>query len=623
MKPILIAENISKRYSRNSDVHKRYGIADLCRAIVGARPRETLRPDEFYALHDVSFALNPGDSLGLVGRNGSGKTTLLKLLNRLITPDAGRILIGGKIQALIALGVGFHPKLSGRENVYNSAALIGMTRRKAHDLIDTIVDFAELGEFIDSPVGTYSSGMYSRLGFSVSIHLDPQILLIDEILAVGDIGFQNKCFTRLHQMKKSGVTIVLVSHNHTQITQLCDQALWLHSGKPRKHGPSKEVVKEYLAFIDQQEANRTEELNRVKSETGSKPQTRSSVSLYGGIYNDFDQIENLDVRFLCDGKSVDSLRFNEDVIIRYSFDLKREVKDLNVSLSFWRADGLLYTTISTLNGDLIRNIHTGRVECEVTVPRFSFNPGEYVLVLPVHEGHSYLYRDIVKKFRVIGVRSQMTWGLFTPAYRYRVLTTGVGYSPQADSAADAAQDANGRRAEYGLLTKGEAFSAKGSAVDPSADEQEALGGCAPLYSARLSVESRNRGGAPAWSLRVQAMSAGRSGVAFSLDGIASKPAGRYLVQCSLRSPSTSARFLVGLHDESGATTWGKEQISGSTSFQLAADTWTDVAVFVDLPDIATVPNTVWIVQWEPLDLAWDVDDLAVHRVVNPVYDSVS
>ncbi len=219
---------MSKKYSRNRDAHLSYGITDLFREVFGRKGSTDLRRDEFLAVNDLSFFLNAGDSLAVVGRNGSGKTTLLKMMNGLTKLDTGTIIMEGRVQALISLGAGFNSALSGRDNIYNSASLMGLTSAETRAIFHEIVAFSELEEFIDSPVGTYSSGMTARLGFSVAVHLDPDILLIDEILAVGDYAFQNKCFIKIHELKQKGVTIVLVTHSHTHAIQLCEKAIWLH-----------------------------------------------------------------------------------------------------------------------------------------------------------------------------------------------------------------------------------------------------------------------------------------------------------------------------------------------------------------------------------------------------------
>jgi ABC-type polysaccharide/polyol phosphate transport system ATPase subunit len=421
MKPVIVVENVSKKFSRKINAHLNYGIRDLMTEILGRSRNTQLRQDEFIAVNDLSFALYPGDSFALIGRNGCGKTTTLNMLNGTLKPDAGNIITDGRVQALISLGAGFNPKLSGVENIFNAAAVLGLNAKETNAIIDEVTDFAELDDFIDSPVQTYSSGMYARLGFSVAVHLKPEILLIDEILSVGDHAFQNKCFGKMQQLKNEGMTILLVSHAHTRVIQLCEQALWMHKGKTVKAGPSKEVVKSYLSFLDDQEAKKLKKVNHPPEKKREAIQKKKSPSqLYGAIYNDFDKIGNLQVSFLVGNREVDALKVHDELIIQYSFDLKLPVKNLNVSLNFFRKeDGLLFNTISTLNGDVIKHITSGQVSCKVKIPDVNLNPGKYALVMPIHEGHSYLYRNVVKEFLVKG-NNRMTSGIIDFNYEYQV-----------------------------------------------------------------------------------------------------------------------------------------------------------------------------------------------------------
>lgn len=421
MKPILIAENLKKKFSRNANQHLSYGLSDLFGEILGRREDDAdeLRKDEFWAVDDVSLSLCPGDSLALIGKNGSGKTTVLKMLNNLIKPDHGKIMVEGNVQALINLGAGFNPNLTGRDNIYNSAALRGLSSAQTKEIVDEIIDFAELGEFIDSPVGTYSSGMNARLGFSVAINLRPQIILIDEILSVGDQGFRNKCFIKMFELKKQGVTMVLVSHSHTQVIQFCDYAIWLEHGKVREFGKSKPVVEHYVDSIEQEEAEKVRQLNELSQEALTRPSRRTAQSIYGPVYSDFEHIDNLQVKLMVGGEANNIVKVHQAMTIRYSFDLKRRVEDLNVSINILRKDGLLMTTISTLNGDLLRKTEEGHVECEVTLPNVNLNPGDYVIVMPVHEGHSYLFRNKVAEFKVVR-GDKMTWGVMSLEYDYKV-----------------------------------------------------------------------------------------------------------------------------------------------------------------------------------------------------------
>lgn len=197
-------------------------------------------------LKDINLEIKKGETVALIGVNGSGKSTLLKLMTKIIYPTTGKIITNGKLTSLLELGAGFHPDFTGRENIYFNASIFGLTKTEIESRINDIIEFSELGEFIDSPVRTYSSGMYMRLAFSVAINVDAEILLIDEILAVGDQHFQDKCFAKLNELKNSDKTIVIVSHSLGSVKQLCDRAIWIHEGKVRLDGKTDEVIKEYL-----------------------------------------------------------------------------------------------------------------------------------------------------------------------------------------------------------------------------------------------------------------------------------------------------------------------------------------------------------------------------------------
>jgi hypothetical protein len=197
-------------------------------------------------LRGISFDIEKGDILGIVGKNGSGKSTLLKLITKIIYPDSGSIKINGKVSSLIELGAGFHPDMTGRENIYINASIYGLTKKEIDSKLDTIIKFSELEEFIDSPIRTYSSGMYMRLAFSVAINVEAEILLIDEILSVGDANFQAKCFRKMQELKNSGITIVIVSHDLHTMEKLCNKVIWIESGKIKRNGIPNEVLKEYI-----------------------------------------------------------------------------------------------------------------------------------------------------------------------------------------------------------------------------------------------------------------------------------------------------------------------------------------------------------------------------------------
>lgn len=247
MSELLVSvEGVGKKFCRSLKKSLWYGLTDLGSELIGTnRNHSHLRPDEFWANEDISFNLKRGETVGLIGHNGAGKTTLLRMLNGLIKPDKGRIEIRGRMQALIALGAGFNPILSGRENIYVNAAVLGYSKREIDTKLDQIIDFSGIREFIDSPVQNYSSGMAVRLGFAVAAHMDPDILLIDEILAVGDVVFRKKCFAKIREFRNSGVGIILVTHDISQLYNLSDKALLLNRGRVQAMGNLDDVIRAY------------------------------------------------------------------------------------------------------------------------------------------------------------------------------------------------------------------------------------------------------------------------------------------------------------------------------------------------------------------------------------------
>lgn len=216
------------------------------------------RYDERSVLNGISFNVKAGEAIGLIGHNGCGKSTTLKLLTRIMYPDTGTIRIKGRVSSLIELGAGFHPDMSGRENIYINASIFGLSKKEIDKRVEDIITFSELEEFIDNPVRTYSSGMYMRLAFSVAINVDADVLLIDEILAVGDVNFQQKCFEKLKEIKREGTTIVIVSHSLSQIEQICERSIWIDKGKIREEGRPKSVHEKYLSEMETQRMERIE-----------------------------------------------------------------------------------------------------------------------------------------------------------------------------------------------------------------------------------------------------------------------------------------------------------------------------------------------------------------------------
>ncbi|MBL7184675.1 MAG: ABC transporter ATP-binding protein, partial [Anaerolineae bacterium] len=234
-------DNVSKRFTLRHERSRSFQEA----ALAFLRGQRNSR-EELWALKDVSFAIERGKTLGLIGPNGSGKSTVLKLITRILEPTSGQVVVQGRVSALIELGAGFHPDLTGRENVYLNGSLLGFGRNEMKGKFDSIVEFSELEKFIDVPIKHYSSGMHMRLGFAVAIHVDPDILLIDEILAVGDQAFQNKCLGKIGELKSQGVTILFVSHDLEAVRNLCPSAIWLENGVIQESGTTDRVIDSYL-----------------------------------------------------------------------------------------------------------------------------------------------------------------------------------------------------------------------------------------------------------------------------------------------------------------------------------------------------------------------------------------
>lgn len=258
---VLTMEHVSKRF-RRGEIHD--SLRDLIPAMASrlgrARRTEGVRSKEFWALDDISFEVRRGEAFGIVGSNGAGKSTILKLLSGIMKPTRGTVAVRGRLSALIEVGAGFHQDLTGRENVYLNGTILGMSRDEIRRKFDDIVDFAGLQEFIDTPVKRYSSGMYARLGFSVAAHVDPDLLIVDEVLSVGDYLFQQKCIDRMTSILKGGTTVLFVSHNLHAVSELCQRSILLEKGKLLASGPTDEVIRQYIGRAQEQ---RSDQADRV------------------------------------------------------------------------------------------------------------------------------------------------------------------------------------------------------------------------------------------------------------------------------------------------------------------------------------------------------------------------
>ena len=357
---IISVEGVSKKFCRSLKQTMLYGVRDVACDVLGlSQSSNGLRQDEFWALDNISFEVKRGDCLGLIGPNGAGKSTLLKLLNGITHPDNGTIKIAGRIGALLELGAGFHPMLTGRENIYLSAAILGLSKREIEEKVDAIVDFAELAESIDTPVKYYSSGMYVRLGFAVAISIDPEILIIDESMSVGDTSFKKRCLDRIDAFSKAGKTIFVVTHNLQEIQRIATRVLVLDHGIIRADGFPDEALASYMTLLNtQQPKDRWEGMQINGKQFGSVIEI-AAVALCGE-----------------DGRRKCYFRTHDELQVRVRYAAHQSIFNPVFRVQIYRSDGLLchgmnterhginfgevngkggivlrYTDISLLNGD--------------------------------------------------------------------------------------------------------------------------------------------------------------------------------------------------------------------------------------------------------------------------------
>lgn len=388
-------------------------------------------------LKGISFEVKRGEAIGLIGHNGCGKSTTLKLLTKIMYPDSGTIEMKGRVSSLIELGAGFHPDMTGRENIYTNAAIFGLTKKEIDERINDIITFSELNEFIDVPVRTYSSGMYMRLAFAVAINVDADIILIDEILAVGDAGFQTKCFNRLKEIKAAGTTIVIVSHSLGQIEQICERSYWIHEGKICMVGDPRDVHPEYMEYMMQERVRiaKEEELQRKKEEEQNNtdielqkevqleskeevpqelPKETQEVYVEQDVQEiakeskeevhseDLQQIQSdvlnqkrwgnryaelQDIRMMnSKGECVKNFISGEDITIQIFYKVNRTVTDAVFGIGIFRYDGMhCYGTNTRIDRLPTFNLQQNGV-CEIKLPACKLITGRYSLDVAIEQG---------------------------------------------------------------------------------------------------------------------------------------------------------------------------------------------------------------------------------------------
>jgi lipopolysaccharide transport system ATP-binding protein len=366
-RPIIEVENLSKRYrlgqfnaqTMREEVEQLF--ARFRNRGVTRRSKLASDSSEFWALKDISFSVQRGEVLGIIGRNGAGKSTLLKILSRITEPTSGIAYIRGRVASLLEVGTGFHAELTGRENIYLNGAILGMTRAEIRRRFDEIVDFSGFEGFIDTPVKRYSSGMYVRLAFAVAAHLEPEILIVDEVLAVGDAEFQKKCLGKMDEVsRREGRTVLLVSHNIGAIMTLCPSAIWLHEGSIREHGDSRKVVGEYLA-------QRTQNQEPILA-LENFPRT---------LKTDDERLRLRSLEWLCKLP----LRHGEPVTARIHFSTQMPIKNVVLGIGFSSIDGRrLLTYDSDFQGGCCPNFsEPGDYSVDIQIDELPLSPDRYAL----------------------------------------------------------------------------------------------------------------------------------------------------------------------------------------------------------------------------------------------------
>jgi ABC-type polysaccharide/polyol phosphate transport system ATPase subunit len=371
---VVAVDHVSKKYRLYRERNNSIKIA-LMR---GGRSKV----DSFWALDDVSFEVHEGSTTGLVGENGSGKSTMLKCLAKILRPDKGSVTSKGKMSALLELGAGFHPELTGRENVYLNGAILGLKNRELQARFDDIVDFAGIGQFIDEPVKNYSSGMYVRLGFSVAINVQPDILLVDEVLAVGDEAFQRKCLERFTELKRNGKTVIIVSHSMSSVVNMCDHAIWFKKGRKMADGKPREVVEAYTGSIVLGEHRPTERGDR-----------------WGSSEARIERVEMLDRN----GRQVTRVGSGEPVTLRLWYATSEPVPRPVFSLSIKTLQGVVITCPTTRESELVPEKLDGSGWVDFNLAHLPLLPGTYDITASVTDytlAHPYDVRRNVMRIDV-------------------------------------------------------------------------------------------------------------------------------------------------------------------------------------------------------------------------------
>jgi ABC-type polysaccharide/polyol phosphate transport system ATPase subunit len=381
-----------------------------------------LRPEEaIVALDGVSFHVEKGEAFGLIGSNGSGKSTLLKLVAGILRPDAGTVSVEGRVAALIELGAGFHPEISGRENVYINGAVLGLSRREVDARFDSIVEFSGLADFIDEPVKTYSSGMYVRLGFAVAIHTTPDVLLVDEVLAVGDEAFTHRCLRRIEELLASGRTLLLVSHSLALMEAICDRVLWLDRGEARLVGEPRRVTDAYRQAVAEEEGRRHQEEKGRRGDAGAREPAMASTAAAAGEEPrrwGSGQAEIVGVRLLVAGEERYHFESGERVALELTVRARERLDDFVFGVAVSTPRGTeVWGTNTDLEGFRPQELF-GTARVTVECAELLLAAGEYVVDVAVHarEGAPYDYRKGVVSLSVTAPDTAI--GVYRPRHQW-------------------------------------------------------------------------------------------------------------------------------------------------------------------------------------------------------------
>ena len=401
-------EGLTKLYRRTMPGDR---LRTLKSAIVrGSLVQDLKKEEAIAALEGIDFTVGRGEAFGVIGGNGSGKSTLLKLVAGMLKPTTGRILVNGRVAALIELGAGFHPEISGRENVYINGAVLGLTKKQIDRRYDEIVEFSGLGDFMEEPVKNYSSGMYVRLGFAVAIHTDPDILLVDEVLAVGDEAFAHRCVRRIEELLAAEKTILLVSHSLDLVAGLCDRVLWLDNGVQRLVGEPRRVIDAYRQEVAEQEG----EAHKAEKEQRERSSEEIAEELRWGSR----EAEITGVRLLAGGEERYHLETGEEAVFELRVRADQPLADFVFGVAVATPRGFdVWGTNTDLEGFIPESLE-GEAVVRLSCPSFRLAPGEYVADVAVHsrEGAPYDYQKRALTFTVTSKDGGA--GVYSPEHRW-------------------------------------------------------------------------------------------------------------------------------------------------------------------------------------------------------------